>query len=212
MQFSLHLISKLVRYYQPFSIDELLDSIKKDKIDYLAPLNLDLNKLKKILPNANEKQKEDLKNEFRKNLIEAGKTLIALFLMRSEKRELFENDSYDVDSKIWYRHIRNLIISTKNPEETIKNLTIISFNYDRSLDYYLRTRLLNYYDKIKERKSLYSSNKIFVLGFAFHRQNCDLLQLDKLENKKKFFTLTSIQALGSIDWHQIFLSKNFPIV
>ena len=67
------LISKLVRYYQPFSIDELLDSIKKDKIECLAPLNLDLNKLKKILPNAEEKQEKDLKNEFRKNLIEAEK-------------------------------------------------------------------------------------------------------------------------------------------
>jgi len=148
------LISKLVRYYQPFSIDELLDSIKKDKIECLAPLNLDSNKLKKILPNAEEKQEKDLKNEFRKDLINAGKTLIALFLLRSEKIELFENDSYDVDSKIWYRHIRNLIISGKDDKEilgNIENLTIISFNYDRSLDYYLRTRLSKFYPNIKER-------------------------------------------------------------
>ena len=86
----------------------------------------------------------------KKELIEAGKTLIAIFLLRSEKKELFEN----VDAKIWYRHIRNFIISGKDDKEiekNIENLTIISFNYDRSLDYYLRTRLQKYYNKIKDR-------------------------------------------------------------
>ena len=34
-------ISRLVNYYQPLSIDELLDSIKMNKIDILEPLNLD---------------------------------------------------------------------------------------------------------------------------------------------------------------------------
>jgi hypothetical protein len=33
-------ISALVNYYQPFSIDELLDSIINDKIDYLDPLKI----------------------------------------------------------------------------------------------------------------------------------------------------------------------------
>jgi hypothetical protein len=158
------LISRLVNHYQPFSIDELLDSINRDKIDYLKPLDLNLEiadgvkKLKNILKDFENKTNEDhkndnineLKNQFKNQLIKAGKTLIALFLLRSEKIELFA----DSDAKIWYRHLRNLIISGKNEQEIIKNienLTIISFNYDRSLDYYLRTRLGNYYQKIQKR-------------------------------------------------------------
>lgn len=158
------LISRLVNHYQPFTIDELLDSINRDKIDYLKPLDLNLEmadgvkKLKNILKDFENKTSEDhkndnineLKNQFKNQLIKAGKTLIALFLLRSEKIELFT----DFDAKIWYRHLRNLIISGKNEQEitkNIENLTIISFNYDRSLDYYLRTRLSNYYQKIQKR-------------------------------------------------------------
>ncbi len=158
------LISRLVNHYQPFTIDELLDSINRDKIDYLKPLDLNLEmadgvkKLKNILKDFENKTSEDhkndnineLKNQFKNQLIKAGKTLIALFLLRSEKIELFT----DFDAKIWYRHLRNLIISGKSEQEitkNIENITIISFNYDRGLDYYLRTRLSNYYEKIQKR-------------------------------------------------------------
>lgn len=237
-------ISRLVYYYQPFSIDELLDSIKTKKIDVLEPLKI---------------KKEDLKQseeQFRNELINAGKTLIALFLLRSEKRDLFDNPNPQNDAKIWYRHIRNLIINSGKDSAEIKkqiqNITIISFNYDRSLDYYLHTRLSDYYGKIKERVfypygklavdnwncddygkynkdgkfnpynddelreieelgqglrvigeldeknndsgnknlekadnlrtllALNESRKIYFLGFAFHQQNCELLQLKKL--------------------------------
>lgn len=147
-------ISSLVNYYQPFSIDELLDSIKTEKIDILEPLHLDSSELKNILKSDEEDSKK-LEQQFKNELIDAGKTLIALFLLRSEKRELFDNPNSKNDSKIWYRHIRNLIINSgKNSAEIkkqIQNLTIISFNYDRSLDYYLRTRLSDYYGEIKER-------------------------------------------------------------
>jgi len=148
------LISRLVNYYQPFSIDELLDSIKTEKIDVLEPLKIKKEDLKAILKSDEEDSKK-LEHQFRNELINAGKTLIALFLLQSEKRDLFDNPNPQNDSKIWYRHIRNLVInSAKNAEEIkkqIQNLTIISFNYDRSLDYYLRTRLSDYYGEIKER-------------------------------------------------------------
>jgi hypothetical protein len=163
---SLHLqISRLVNYYQPFSIDELLDSIKTDKIDILEPLNLDSSELKNILKDSENKSDEELRNQFKNELINAGKTLIALFLLRSEKRDLFDNPNPQNDAKIWYRHIRNLIINSgKNDNEIakkIENITIISFNYDRSLDYYLRTRLKKYYDKI-EKRIFYPYGKLAV--------------------------------------------------
>lgn len=150
-------ISRLVTHYQPFSIDELLNSIKRDKIDILSPLGLKDKDLPMVINKYNsEFLSHDKSNiqpyeQFKNDLISAGKTLIAIFLLRSEKAELFENNC---DAKIWYRHIRNLIISGKDDSEiynNISNLTIISFNYDRSLDYYLRTRLSKYYSKIKER-------------------------------------------------------------
>lgn len=147
-------ISSLVNYYQPFSIDELLDSIKTDKIDILEPLKIKKEDLKAILKSDEEDSKK-LEQQFRNELIDAGKTLIALFLLRSEKRDLFDNPNPQNDTKIWYRHIRNLIINSGKDSTEIKkqiqNLTIISFNYDRSLDYYLRTRLSDYYGEIKER-------------------------------------------------------------
>ena len=147
-------ISRLVNYYQPFSIDELLDSIKTNKIDILEPLKIKKEDLKAILKSDEEDSKK-LEQQFRNELINAGKTLIALFLLQSEKRDLFDNPNPQNDAKIWYRHIRNLIINSGKDSAEIKkqiqNLTIISFNYDRSLDYYLRTRLSDYYGEIKER-------------------------------------------------------------
>ena len=145
-------ISALVKYYQPFSIDELLDSINNDKIDYLDPLKIKEEDLKEIL-DINEDDPKKLKNQFKIELIKAGKSLIALFLLRSENKDLFNNSNPEIDTKIWYRHIRNLIITSGNDcdeiKEKIKNITIISFNYDRSLDYYLRTKLKNeHYDEI----------------------------------------------------------------
>jgi hypothetical protein len=157
-------ISALVNYYQPFSIDELLDSINNDKIDYLDCLKINEEDLKEILNISAEDLKnyededhpEILKKLFKNELIKAGKSLIALFLLRSEKKDLFNNPNPETDAKIWYRHIRNLIITSGNDsaeiKEKIKNITIISFNYDRSLDYYLRAKLKKeYYDAIKEQ-------------------------------------------------------------
>jgi len=257
------LISHLVYYYQPFSIDELLDSIKTKKIDIFKPLELEPLQLKSILKDSENKTENELENQFRNELIDAGKTLMALFLLRSEKRDLFDNPNPEINSKIWYRHVRNLIINSgKNPKEIkkqIQNLTIISFNYDRSLDYYLRTKLSDYYSEIKERiiypygklaednweiqgygsfdkngfnpyskeilekiqklgknlkvigdlgekneeikkllHNLNQSGKIYLLGFAFHQQNCDLLQLKNFKDNKEIYW-TNYDDSKSID-------------
>lgn len=124
-------ISEIVKHYQPFSIDEMLDSIKIGKIDVSKWTG-------KIENDEDEKRK----------LIQAGKDLIALFLLQSEDKKVF-----DYDSACWYRHLRNAIITCgKNKDEIkakLKNFVIISFNYDRSLDYFLRTRVSEFYDDIK---------------------------------------------------------------
>lgn len=157
-------LSRLVSHYQPFSIDEFLDSIQNDKID-LAVLgqdaisNLDLDK-KNQNPGQGENQSSK-KPSTAEILVNAGKTLIALFLLLSEDKKLFNYN----EGICWYRHLRGAIINADssakgiankingNDEEQDKvrprNLTIISFNYDRSLDFFLRSRLGNFYKDIK---------------------------------------------------------------
>ncbi len=120
-------LSEIVAYYQPFSIDELLNSIAQDKISIKIHDHLTTDKEK---------------------LIEAGKVLIAMFLLQAEDEEVFQN----FESIYWYRHLRNAIITSGNNvdeiREKLRNLTIISFNYDRSLDYFLRTKLSEFYENI----------------------------------------------------------------
>lgn len=135
--FPFHLgISRLVQHYQPFSIDELFDSIRCGKVDIQPKLTQE--------DRTRIKDPEKLSQECQ-NLINAGKELIAFFLLQAENEEIF-------DGICWYRHLRNMIITSgKNPEEieeNLKNLTIISFNYDRSLDEFLKRKLGNFYDKI----------------------------------------------------------------
>jgi hypothetical protein len=141
-------LSELVGYYRPFSIDELLDSIRNGKVD--------------VQPNVSDKKISDFKElkEYRENLVTAGKQLIALFLLQAEDEKVFTNN----EAVCWYRHLRNLIITSgKNSDEIKKNLeslTIISFNYDRSLDYFLCKKVgREFYDKIKS-KIIYPYGKI----------------------------------------------------
>jgi len=139
-----YMLSALVKHYQPFSIDELLNSIQNGKIDVSQSV-IDAEHQQEI------SNKEDLQ-KYREELVAAGKTLIALFLLQAENKRTFNNDVH-----CWYRHLRNLIITSgKNVEEIkekIKNITIISFNYDRSLEYFLQNKLGNeeIYKTIKER-------------------------------------------------------------
>ena len=126
-----HKISEIVKHYQPFSIDEMLDSINIGKVDVSKWIG-------KTENDQDEKEK----------LIQAGKDLIALFLLQSEDKKVF-----DYEASCWYRHLRNAIITCGSNKEEIKNklknFVIISFNYDRSLDYFLRTRVGEFYQDIK---------------------------------------------------------------
>ena len=132
--------------------------------------------------------------------------MIALFLLRSEKKELFDNPNPEINTKIWYRHIRNLIInSAKNADEIkkqIQNLTIISFNYDRSLDYYLRTRLSDYYNEIKERV-FYPYGKLADDDWdtsyygSFERDGFNPHNEDELEKIKKLGQ--GLRVIGELD-------------
>ncbi len=111
------------------SIDELLNSIENEKV--FTTKNGSWNS--------------------KKELVEAGKVLIANYLLQAEDEKTFQ----DFESICWYRHLRNMIMNCggnyEQVSKKIDQLTIISFNYDRSLEHFLRTKLNPFYDKLKER-------------------------------------------------------------
>ena len=82
--------------------------------------------------------------EHRPELLEAGKVAIALSLLSRENREVF-NDLEVTDEGI-YSYLFNSL--TTSWEEFNQNkLTIITFNYDRSLEYYIFTALKRLFNK-----------------------------------------------------------------
>lgn len=88
-----------------------------------------------------------------KTFIELGKLLIAEHLLPCESPDIPPSDGSDD----WYRYLVHRIqenLSGKTPKK--EPLTIITFNYDRSLDEYLRTRLQTLFGYTPEE-----SNKAF---------------------------------------------------
>lgn len=73
-----------------------------------------------------------------------GKLMIAYNLLKVENKEKFKSN---MESSVgsWYTHlIHDIKSGCKNPKEILSNkLSIITFNYDVSLDYYLEDQLLN---------------------------------------------------------------------
>jgi hypothetical protein len=154
-------LSELVAYYEPFSIDEFLNSIKQNMV--------------------NIKIRDHLTTE-KDELIVAGKTLIAMFLLQTEDEKVFEGFS----STCWYRHLRSAIVASGNDEgemqENLKgNLTIISFNYDRSLDYFLQTRLDTFYSSITV---IYPYGKLAGKWRDGGKKNYELLPYGYFKNYK----------------------------
>jgi hypothetical protein len=147
-------LSLLLEAYDPPSIDNFLSQIAGDKIDIESFIN----------DFTNDEQE-------RTKLVEAGKELIAFYLLKAEDENIF-----NANNKIWYRWLRNAIMNSANNVEDIKtyiskNLSLIPFNYDRSLDWYLRTKLSNLYGEVQSQiiypyGSLNEFGSYEVLGYG----------------------------------------------
>jgi len=76
--------------------------------------------------------------EFRNKFIDVGKAAIDLVLSKHENRqELFSKGD-------WYQYIYNMMNTSFDDFEN-NQISFITFNYDRSLEYYLNTALQNSY-------------------------------------------------------------------
>ncbi len=93
-----------------------------------------------------------LEHEKDNNIIEFGKMAIAAVLLPYEKEEtLFNNFTTNKEKNKnfhWYQYLWNQMKTSFDDFE--KNLSIITFNYDRSLEYYLYTVLKHKYPGKKD--------------------------------------------------------------
>ena len=78
--------------------------------------------------------------EFRPEFIPIGKTAIALTLITCEN----ENTLFNPNEENWYRYLFNRI-TTAFDDVARNELSILTFNYDRSLEHFLLTALTNKY-------------------------------------------------------------------
>lgn len=181
-------LSEIVRSTQPFSIDELLNSIENEKVFTT---------------------KRD-SGTSKKELVEAGKVLIANYLLQAEDEKTFQ----DFESICWYRHLRNMIMNCggnyKEVSSKIDQLTIISFNYDRSLEHFLRIKLSPFYDKLKERiiypygnllKTDEEKNSFLEIPYGFLKEESSL---SYYQRKSKIFEVAekihrSLRIIGEIE-------------
>src|SRR5688572_9748283 len=75
--------------------------------------------------------------EDRVDFLKLGKVLIAYAILSNEKEDIFERTN-------WYQHLFNSIRA--KPQVFEKNaLSILTYNYDRSLDYLLHSSFVNSY-------------------------------------------------------------------
>lgn len=75
----------------------------------------------------------------RREFIQVGKLAIAAVLIpREDPTKLFATDN-------WYKYLLNRLLNRSAPER-VSSLTILTYNYDRSLDYYLFTACKRRFD------------------------------------------------------------------
>jgi len=92
-----------------------------------------------------------LEKKQNQDLVEIGKQSIAIVLLEHEREDRFFS-KYSSSMRDWYSQLFSHLTEGLHFEEVQKNkLSIITFNYDRSLEYYLATALSNLYQKSMEK-------------------------------------------------------------
>ncbi len=90
-----------------------------------------------------------------------GKMAIAMLILDAEKTDISQDDL----EGNWYFHLYNKMIETFTTGQAFKSfgenkVIFITFNYDRSLEYYLFSRLKSLYYKISDSEIIEQINKI----------------------------------------------------
>lgn len=152
--------------------------------------------------------------------VQAGKIIIIYSLLKCENKSKFyldkptENDGSDN----WYSFLINDLLSGCNkPEDILNNkLNILNFNYDLSLDYYLKNNLSEtgflknnakvskYINSLITEHTfhvygkLYDEDPIKVYGHYKNNKNSDVLPLETLHTKRFIKSLQSHESIKSM--------------
>lgn len=124
--------------------------------------------------------------ENRKEFAEIGKMLIAFCLIPYEQNyKLFENNFSN-----WYKYLFKRMKSKNASDLVNNNLTILTFNYDRSLEHFLFTSIKNSYGLTDAEAAVIMLDiKIIYLhgslGFLPHKKNNDTRQYESTINGYK---------------------------
>lgn len=87
-----------------------------------------------------------LSSQARQNLVDMGKSAIAASLLKHEKPGELIRQPEDFNEGKWYTFLFQQMGATEEEfEKSAKNLSIITFNYDRSIEYALLQALKNSY-------------------------------------------------------------------
>jgi len=101
--------------------------------------------------------------ELRPEFLEIGKLAMALCLLPCERESHFFNFNWPEDKPAsWYRYLMDKLVALNLDEFKHNKLSIITFNYDRSLEYYLFTSLMHRYGKA-DRECVGALSRIPIL-------------------------------------------------
>lgn len=126
-------------------IEKIIDNRDYDSLinSYLLPAGISVGNFRLSL----EKSKLnsiDVFLEKNPSLIKAGKIAIASVLLPLERECNFNKDNIR-DDYDWYEYLYNLLFESPTFEDFGKNLSVITFNYDRSFAHFLHTSLVHSY-------------------------------------------------------------------
>lgn len=122
----------------------------------------------------------------RPNFSEIGKRAIAAILLDKENERLLHSSDHTDN---WYRYFFNKITSDKWEKLDFSNISIVTFNYDRSLEFYLTNAMKASYgksfdsccDKLKELKIIHVYG---TLGES-HPRNTDYFYYGEKINRRR---------------------------
>jgi hypothetical protein len=100
----------------------------------------------------------------RPEYIEIGKKTIAAILLGKEHDEMLMQDNGREDN--WYRYLFNCVAAESWEELDLSNLSVVTFNYDRSFERFLTIAISNSYNKtiVEASEKVKAINIVHVYG------------------------------------------------
>lgn len=174
----------------PEILTELLGFLIDGKDDQEYKINFSIGcEISRKLKLASVNSIDRFLNEQVEYIIENGKILILAIIRECEKRMKFAEDIYNPDLD-WYKFFFNHLISgvKKFEDLSFKGYTIITFNYDRSFEWFLYLAIRNLYPQSKvSDKSIVDLLKTLDIHHVFGKVDKVVWELDGIISEREFW-------------------------